>query len=230
MAPRPALPHPIRGFLLDLDGTLLDTEPIHFESANAVLARFGRRLEFGEFRGFIGTADEPFWTALKARFGLPHPPRELASLRARAFLDLLRTARLQPLRGVGELLARLRRAGVPCAVASSSARVLMDAILRAGGLDGELSVRVSGHDDCARSKPHPEVYLAAAAALRLRPMECVAVEDSEPGVASAKAAGAFTVAVPCPSHPDSDLRAADLTLRSLDELLPLVEGHLPPPS
>lgn len=131
---------------------------------------------------------------------------------------------MEPLPGVLSLLRRLHAAGVAAAVVSSSPRDAIDGMLAAAGLSALLPLRVSGHDDCARSKPFPDCYLAAAARLRAAPASCIAVEDSCSGVAAALAAGVFTVAVPSRTHPDPDLRAAHLRLCSLEELLERLDG------
>ena len=221
-----AFPRPPRAVLLDLDGTLVDTEPLHYCSTNLVLAEFGHQLSPAEFQPFIGSSDVPFWTALAEKYGLPGQPREWAERRTGAFLRLLRTNALPTLPGVLELLDLLERHGIPAAVASSSARAQIDAMLAAAGLDRRIAVRRSGHDDCARSKPHPDVYLAAAAALGVAAADCLAVEDSRFGVAAAVAAGAYTVAVPCPSHPDQALGQAHLRLASLRALAERLSGLL----
>jgi len=218
------LPDPVAALLLDLDGTLVDTEYLHFESAIQVLAVEGISLRPGDLLPYVGWAELPFWHDLKARFRLRPPAEELLQRRAVAYVALVHGRRIDPLPGVRELLHWAVAQALPCAVASSSPRALIQASLRASGLDELLTVYRSGHEDAARGKPEPDVYHAAAAAIGVRAEDCVALEDSPTGARSARAAGAFTIALPCPSHPAplqalamADLLLAD-ALQALDFL------------
>ncbi len=198
----------------------MDSEPLHFETTNRVLARFGFQLEAAAFAGFIGSAEDLYWEALKKRFPLPGTPGELADLRTAEMLSLLQDTKVKTLPGVIPLLDFLDAAGIPRAIASSAPRPQIAASLRAAGLDPRFPVFLSGHDDVIRSKPAPDIYRAAAARLKVSPCDCIAVEDSATGIESARAAGAFVVAVPSPGHPDPGLGEAHLLLGSLEDLLP----------
>lgn len=212
-----ALPTPLAALLLDLDGTLVDTEQLHFETAIAVIERHGGAIAPADLLPYVGWAELPFWEDLKARLGLAPPALRLLEERREACLERFHAASIDPLPGARELLEWAAGAGVPAAVASSSPRALIGAALRAAGLAGGIRACKSGHEDVARGKPAPDVYHAAAAALGVEAERCVAVEDSPTGARAARASGAFTLAVPCPSHPAraEDLRDADLLLPSL---------------
>jgi len=217
------IPRPALGFLFDLDGTLVDSEPLHFETTNRVLARFGFHLDASAFAEFIGSAEDRYWEALKKRFPLSGTPGELADLRTAEMLALLEDAKVETLPGVLPLLDFLDAAGIPRAIASSAPRPQIAASLRASGLDSRFPIFLSGHEDVARSKPAPDIYRAAAGRLKVSPRDCIAVEDSATGVESARSAGAFVVAVPSPGHPDPALEQAHLLLDSLEDLLPYLE-------
>jgi HAD superfamily hydrolase (TIGR01509 family) len=217
-----ALPRPLGGVLFDLDGTLVDTEHLHYQSTEEVLGGFGHHLPLAEFNRYIGWAERPFWVSLSARFGLAPAPDELAQLRSKALVRLLLASPLEPLPGVREMLAFLSERQVPCAIASSSLRAQIAATVTSARLG--ISTWASGHDDVARGKPNPDVYLEAARRLGVEPQTCLAIEDSSTGVASARAAGAFVVAIQCPSHPDLNLDAAHLRLGSMTELVELLRS------
>ncbi len=123
----------------------------------------------------------------------------------------------QPMPGVTAAIARFGRCGLRLAIASSSPRRLIDAVCDRLGLDG-IDVRCSAMDE-ARGKPAPDVYLTAARRLGVAAADCLALEDSPNGVASAKAAGMRCVAVPDPLlAANPRYREADLVLRSLTDL------------
>jgi HAD superfamily hydrolase (TIGR01509 family) len=117
---------------------------------------------------------------------------------------------------VQRLAARYR-----LALASSSNRTLIDAVLDLAGLAEYFEVTVSS-EEVARGKPAPDVYLEAAQQLGIEPVRCAAVEDSHAGIRSAKAAGMRVIAIPNPAYPpdEDSLAQADVTIRSLDELTP----------
>lgn len=232
MAPPPPAPEPsprtwptdVAGLLFDLDGTLVDTEHLHYASTLDVLKTWDLRLSEEDFEPFIGFAELPYWEALRTHFDLPHPATELADRRTEAYVDLLHGTSIDPLPGVLDLLQDAHDKGLPMAVASSAPRDQILASLRAASLEDLLPIQRSGHEDVAdgRGKPQPDVYLAAAEALGVEATACIAVEDSGVGMRAALAAGCFTVCVPCASHPTSEAHLADLELPHLGHLKDLL--------
>ncbi len=124
-------------------------------------------------------------------------------------------SRLPLLPGAAAAVHRLARRW-PLGLASSSPRILIDAVLDRAGLAGEFPVTVST-EEVAKGKPAPDVYLEAARRLGVRPGRCVAVEDSTNGLRSAHAAGAWVIAVPRPEYPPAP-DALALAARTLDGL------------
>jgi HAD superfamily hydrolase (TIGR01509 family) len=209
-------PFPLRGALLDLDGTLTDTEPFHFEAANVILAASGASLSWERYDPLVGMAEEEFWRTLSGWYGLTAPWQKLAERRTREYVRLLSSRTIEPLPGVLELLDALEHAGIPAVVASASPAEQIAATLGAARLRHRLRDFVSAHDDVPRSKPAPDVYVEAASRIGVDPAACVAVEDSTTGMASARASGAFVIGV---SDRDGD---PDLRLRSIVDLVPLI--------
>lgn len=190
-----------------MDGTLVDTEPLHFRSAIAVLARHDATIEVNELLRYVGWSELPFWEDLKRRLTLATPAAALLRERTEVFLEMLHDASLDPLPGVSELLDWADAEGLPKAVASSSPRAIIEATLRAAGVLDRMQTWRSGHEDVAagRGKPAPDVYLLAAEDLGVAAEDCVAVEDSGTGSQAAIASGAYVYGVSCPSHPVDSL-------------------------
>lgn len=218
------LPQPLAGFLFDLDGTLVDTEHLHYRSTLAVLAAWDLHLSEQDFTPFIGFAEIPYWTALGERFGLSMTPEELAVRRTEEYARLLHPNSIDPLPGVLDLLTFAEERGIPMAVASTAPRGQIEASLRAAGLMDRLPIYRSGYEDVGpnRGKPSPDVYLEAAKAIGVDPTTCIAIEDSGVGLRAARAAGCFTVCVPCRSHPTAESTLAHLVLEQVGALLPLL--------
>lgn len=207
-----------RAALFDLDGTLVDSEPLHHRTTNTVLAPFGVELPFDDYRGYIGWAEEPYWEALCDRFALNTPIETLIARRSSAYAKLLHRASLPPMPGALDLLGLYRQLDLPCAIASAAPRAQIAVSLRSSGLEPFFAAVRSSHEDVERGKPSPDVYLAAADALDIGASACVAYEDSPSGVAAAKSAGCFVVGILTPYGVEGSLSEADRVLTSLAEV------------
>jgi HAD superfamily hydrolase (TIGR01509 family) len=206
----PALPEAV---VFDCDGTLADTEQLSARAWREVLERFGVRTTRDDHRAIIGRAWPAGFEHFSARADLGDRDRFRAELRDHAAVLYATELELFP-DAVATLLA-LVEADVPVAVASSSSRAHVLRCLERGGLVDRVRA-VVGADDVTDHKPHPEPYRAAAAALGVPPDRCTAIEDTPIGVASARAAGSFTVAVLRGVVEPDTLIAADRLVAELD--------------
>lgn len=181
--------------IFDLDGTLLDTERMGIETGEAALVRMGRPAPQGLLASLVGL-DEPTSRGilrdhLGADFDFPHLDR----LWAEALIER-RDRDGIPLRPyVHDLLAVLRGAGMPFAIATSSTADQAREKLAAAGLTDSFDIVVT-RSDVPLPKPAPDVYLLAARRLGLAPDRCLAFEDSDVGAVAARAAGMTVVQVP----------------------------------
>jgi HAD superfamily hydrolase (TIGR01509 family) len=183
----------LQGVLFDMDGLLVDSEPLWFEVECAVMARLDGRWSEADQQALIGGSLPRTVSYLLARAGRPASPEDVGRWLVEGMTSLLMSRSLTVLPGAGELLAEVRAAGVPHALVTSSERPIMDAVLRQLGVGFTATVCA---DDVTRGKPDPEPYLRAASLLGADPRACVALEDSPNGVASAEAAGCRLIAVP----------------------------------
>ena len=180
--------------VLDMDGTLLDTEDAYREAFEAAMARLGAAVDGAFYAGLVGISSRERGAIVRARYGEGFPwPEALADYRARKARLLETPVRAKP--GAEALLAEIAAQGLPCAVATSAGRRTAEAALGGAGLLGAIGALVT-RDDVPLGKPHPAPFLRAAALLGADPARCVAVEDSPPGVAAARAAGMRVVLVP----------------------------------
>jgi HAD superfamily hydrolase (TIGR01509 family) len=200
--------------IFDFDGVVLDSETPEFESHRRVFARCGAELTPEEWCDGIGLWSEGHerrWHA-RLRERAPHAPDWPAfeSERRGHFLALIAQ---EPMPGIAALLDALDAAGVPAGVASTApARWVLDAAERIG-VRRRFQAIVTG-DDVARRKPAPDVYVEALRRLGADAAASIAIEDSGPGIASAKSAGLTVVAVPHWLTERHDLSAADLRVAS----------------
>lgn len=182
------LHHRLHAVLFDMDGTLVDTERLWWEAVEQVA---GRPLTEADQPEVLGRPVEHTADWLGAATG--RPAADLATVLHREFAERVRTG-IVPRPGAVELLDALAAAGVPTALVTASPRAVADVVLDALGAH-RFATSVTA-DDTARTKPAPDPYLAACRILGVDPPACVAVEDTETGVASAEAAGCTVLAVP----------------------------------
>jgi HAD superfamily hydrolase (TIGR01509 family) len=201
--------------IFDNDGLLLDTEEAWTRAETELFARRGRTWTTAHKQELLGSSGPIAEAKLERMLDLPGTGRALWE----ELHDLVMDEVLKPIAprpGAFALLAALTAAGVPLGLASNSTRPFVERVLTSAGLLGEaspFSVVVTA-DDVEHPKPAPDLYLAACAALDADPARCAALEDSEPGAASAVAAGLWVIGVPyLPGGPMPDgigLRADSL--------------------
>lgn len=208
-------PTGIAAVVFDMDGTLLDTEPLYREAMFAACAELGFAMTEDLHTAQIGIPNDGAKELFMAEYGAAFP-YERFHTRMHAIMAELEAERgVSHKPGVRDLLALLKARGVPAAVVTSTARpAAPDRLARAGILD--MFEVVITRSDTQKGKPHPEPFLAAAARLGVAPEDCLALEDSPNGVRAAKSAGMMTVMVPDLVAPTADV--ARLCLAVCDDL------------
>lgn len=219
----------IRGIIFDFDGLILDTEVPEFQVWQEIYAAHGCELPLATWATSIGTSYEVFdpFAYLEAQLGRLVERETIRVKRQQRYTELLSAQAVLP--GVREYIADARRLGLQLGVASSSSRAWVTGHLTQLGLCAHFDC-ITCADDVQRTKPDPALYQAALATLALRADQAIALEDSPNGIAAAKRAGLFCVAVPNPLTRQLSLTHADLQLASLadlplEQLLGVVQRH-----
>jgi len=201
----------------DNDGVLVDTEILYYQANRQVLRGLGVELTADQFRKFYLKDTIGGWHLVP---GLSEAAvEELRAVRNDLYAELLRTESLAAPRAAEVLSALSGR--LTMGVVTGSRRDHFDLIHARTGFGRFFEVVVSG-DDVRRTKPDPEPYRRALELTGRHPAECVAVEDSERGLAAAKAAGLECWVIPTPLSRDGDFRAADRLLSSLTQVAALL--------
>ena len=201
--------------IFDMDGVLVDTEPLHDRAWGILFAELGHAHDHGiVFADYIGRSDRVLLRDLITRHRLPHDADELIQRKLRHLLHLIREHHIE-FRELHKLLPQLA-AHYKLGLATSASHVAIDVVMEVTGFGPHFQTLV-GREDVPAAKPDPSVYLVAAQRLGVEPVRCYAIEDSPPGIEAAKAAG-MTVIGLATSLPPEKLQHADLIARNHAEL------------
>ncbi|MDW3176205.1 MAG: HAD-IA family hydrolase [Acidimicrobiia bacterium] len=203
----------------DFDGTILDTEWPAYEAAKREYERLDAELNFRDWQDTIGSANhEPWWEHLRRQVGDLGEPDEVVIARFRDYKNTL-TDSYDLMPGVQKAFTRLAQLQVSSAVASSSPIDWVERHTTRHGLwDHFTAVATRTDVGAERTKPHPDLFLLAAARAGREPEDCVVIEDSVHGVTAARSAGMSVVAVPNRITTGQDFSHADLVLDSLEQV------------
>ena len=205
-----------RGVVWDVDGTLIDSEPLHYEALLAVCGRYDCSVDEEANRSMLGLSLGAVWDVLTAAGSSFATSRDRwVSEIIDYYVDNVDGSMARP--GARETVDMLEASGVAQAAVSTAERRIVLANLEAVGVHDALQFAIA-REDVVLTKPDPGPYLAAARRLALPPSQCVAVEDTPIGVASARAAGMFVVAFPNAMTNELDFSAADLRVEHLAEV------------
>lgn len=185
---------PLEAVMFDMDGLLIDSEPVWFQAETEVMTRLGGHWAAADQHVLVGGSMEVTVSYLLSKATRPASPRTVARWLVEEMSRLLATLPVPILPGAVELVREVQASGLPYALVTSSEPEIVAAVL--ARLGTEMFPVVVCAADVATAKPDPEGYLLAASKLGVGPARSIALEDSPNGVAAAGAAGYRVVAVP----------------------------------
>jgi len=193
----------------DLDGVLLDTEPLYTQVTQEIVGEYGKVFDWSLKAKTIGRGDVDSAGVLIRELGLPFEPREYLARRNGRLRELFDDVAAIP--GAPEFVKALHDRRIPCAVATSSSQELFELKTSKHSFIDLIDVVVCGDDPAVeRKKPAPDIFLHAARRLGVAPADCLVLEDAPAGVAAAVAAGMQVLAMPDPHVDRAEVAHADL--------------------
>ena len=214
----------IKAIIFDMDGVIVDSEPVHFEAHQKSLREFGMDLSLEEYLKFgVATGDKFLYENIAKKYpGKPISVKDIHIRKKEIYKELTKT-KLELREGILKLLSDLS-AKYRLAIASSGEKEIVMFVLEKFKIADYFEVIVTG-GDIERVKPFPDVYLKAIEKLDLQKDECVAIEDSETGLRAAVSAGIICIAVPCTFTESQDFTGADVkvNLEILRETIDLIK-------
>ena len=204
--------------IFDMDGVLINSEPLHFDFENKLFKSLGITVSQEEHETFVGTTAKTMWTMIKQTHNLPFTVSELIIKGQSDFLKYLENhTPIKLIPGIEELLIKLKNSGYYIALGSSSPNKLINYILDKNNISKYFQIIVSG-DDVVNGKPSPDIFLKTAELIDIKPVNCLVIEDSKNGVKAAKLAGMKCIGYFNPGSGSQDLTAADFILDSFYNL------------
>lgn len=183
----------MKAVIFDMDGCLVDTEPVINRAAILGLKEWGVEAQPQDFTPFIGAGETAYIGGAAKKYGVPYEP-VMKDRVYEIYLDIVEEM-LKPMPGAMECLTQLKNAGFRLALASSADHLKIDANLRVAGIERNIFDVILGAEDVQQKKPAPDIYLKAAEKLNIEPKNCIVVEDALNGIQAAKTAGMSCIAV-----------------------------------
>ena len=206
----------IKAIIFDMDGIIIDSEPLQMESFIRTLKIYNIKLEKEEFLSLIGFDTYNNLKNLKSKYNIQSSIENLIALKNKNYKEIL-TKNLKERKGLRELIKKLVADNYILALASSSAREDIDIVIQGLNLKKYFDAIVSG-EDVKEKKPAPDIFILTAKRLSVRPEECLVLEDSEAGVLAAKQSGMKCIAVPTEFTLNHNFKFADSIVYNLDKV------------
>ena len=220
--------NPMSAIIFDMDGVIVDSEPIHQRVERALFEELRLPVSPVEHDSYMGTSSPDMFAAIAAahpaEWSLLHRTvAEVVGLERVRYREALQEGDVPVVAGAVEAIRGAAERGFAVAIASSAPRDQIIDVMTLTGTAERIRC-VKSADDVTHSKPDPEIYLAAAACLQTAPERCWVVEDSTHGVNSAVAAGMRCIAYRNPSSGDPDLSAAEIVLDSMEDVVSVISS------
>ena len=203
-----------KAVIFDMDGVIIDSEPFYQEVQIDLFHKMGITVPPEEYNTFIGAGMREMWNMIKSSRNLKQPIEELIKLNNSVLLEYFKeSAALGPTPHFTDFLASVLSAGMKTAVASSTAKPIIEVIIKKLYLYDFFNNIVSGKE-VENGKPAPDLFLETASRLNVIPSDCIVVEDSFNGVKAAKSAGMYCLGYHNPNSGNQDISAADRIINS----------------
>ncbi len=207
----------MKAVLFDMDGVIIDSEPIHFEVDILTMRELGVNISKDELNKYVGTTNEYMLNDLKNKYKIKKSFEEILEYKMELTIKKIKEAKINAILGIPELLISLKSKNIKTAIGSSSPKELINIVIEKFKLEKYFDCIVSG-DEVKEGKPKPDIYLEASKRIGVAPEECIVIEDSRNGVLAAKNAGMKCIGFKNINSGNQDLSKADIIVDSIKNI------------
>lgn len=207
----------MKAVIFDLDGVIIDSEPIYLQINKKVLRHFGIASSTEDFNQSVGMTTVGTFTMLKEKYQFSYSIEDLTAYHHEVVWDTFTNLEAEPIDGIRKLLQTLQEHDIPTAVASSSPKKIINVIINKFHLEKYFNFIVSG-EEVSHGKPAPDIFLETAKRLAIAPADCVVIEDSKNGSIAAKKAGMTCIGFQNLNSGNQDLSVADVIVDAITEI------------
>jgi HAD superfamily hydrolase (TIGR01509 family) len=212
----------IQAAIFDMDGVLVDSEPLHARAEKKTLVPYGIELPKEEINHYMGMGVKMMLNSLIEKYSLPLTEEALFRTHEKNLSDLFQ-AELEIMPGAIEIIGDLKNRKLKLALASSSSPGLIDMVLKIIGLKSAFDVVISG-EQVVDGKPFPDIFIKTAGLLSIPPNRCAVIEDSKNGISAAKSAGMLCIGFRSPHSKNQDISQADYIVDNLIQIKDLLSA------
>lgn len=203
-----------RAVIFDMDGVIIDSEPIYFKAGNKLFRFLDLDVSEQEHHSYVGISSKDMWSHIRDKYKIDLSTEELVEMEMNIYIDyLLLKKDEKPIPGVVELIEDLYKNNIDLALASSSSIKSIIIVLDMFNLGKFFKTIVNGYE-VENGKPAPDIFLYAAKRLGVQPEDCIVIEDSENGIEAAKSAGMKCIGFKNLNSGKQDLSSADMVIDS----------------
>ncbi|MCX5849949.1 MAG: HAD family phosphatase [Deltaproteobacteria bacterium] len=207
----------MKAVIFDMDGVLIDSEPLHILSDKTLLKRLNIETTENYLDKYVGVTSTVAWKEIINEFNIQNSLQEILNIQLSLELKLLKQGNYNAIEGIPDLLKELYVHYIPIGVASSSSGMFIKEVLKKIRIEKYIMTWVSG-ENIEKSKPEPDIFLRAAELLQVNPEECIVIEDSKNGVLAAKKAGMKCIGYKNINSGNQDLSKADIIVDKIQEI------------
>ena len=204
----------MKAVIFDMDGVIIDSEPIHFEVDMQTMREFGVNISKDELNKYVGTTNEYMLNDLINKYKIQRSLKEILEYKMELTIRRIKETKINAISGIPELLISLKHNNIKTAIGSSSPKELIITVIEKFQLGKYFDCIVSG-DEVKEGKPKPDIYLEVSKRIGVNPEECIVIEDSRNGVLAAKNAGMKCFGFRNVNSGNQDLSKADIIVDSI---------------
>lgn len=207
----------LKAFIFDMDGVIIDSEPLHYEVDIEIMKYFGHEIQHEYLDQYVGMTNPEMWKHIREDFQMIQSVEEIIERQLARKISALRALEIEPIEGIRQLIADIKSKGLLVGIASSSPRVFIEEVVSKFGIADQFDCIVSG-EEVPAGKPAPDVYLEAAKELGVHPADCLVLEDSRNGIIAAKAAGMRCIGYVNLNSGNQDLSQGDEVVHKVSDI------------